>query len=381
MEPHARPRAPVTEPTRCSSSAPLLPQMEPQVQTVAPHSQNWPRNSEGDIAVFPDGRLLLAWSAFYGGSRDSSGAHLMGRWSADEGATWGHPLVLLENDGKCNVLSVSIGVLSDGTVGFVHSRTDDESCFEAWPFFRRSRDGGDTWEPHRPMVDVKTWHGFPANGRLKQLTTGRLLVPLQLNAKSEGGPGESFVQAAFSDDMGDTWELSNPVSVRATLEPDGQITTGAAEPDAFERRDGSVMFLIRTRLGTLYAADSADGGQTLSEAYDTGLESPGAPCSVARLPDTGDILLVWNRSRPRLPGSGSPRNPLTAAISKDEGRTWGNFVNLESDAGRCYMYPALSFHRGTSFLLYSVGPEVDGSFSWNETSLKLARIPNRWFYE
>ena len=72
---------------------------EPDFQIVAPHSAAWPRNSEGDIAVFPNGRWLLAWSAFYGGARDHSPAHIMGRWSHDKGETWGDPVMLLENDG------------------------------------------------------------------------------------------------------------------------------------------------------------------------------------------------------------------------------------------------------------------------------------------
>ena len=128
----------------------------PDFQIVAPHSEAWPRNSEGDIAVFPDGRWLLAWSAFYGGSHDHSAAHIMGRWSHDRGETWGDPIMLLENDGGCNVISVSVKVYRDGTVGFAHSRTDDESCYYAWPFYRWSEDGGESWSPHEPMVDMET---------------------------------------------------------------------------------------------------------------------------------------------------------------------------------------------------------------------------------
>ena len=71
----------------------------------------------------------------------------MGKWSSDHGATWGEQIMLLENDGKCNVLSVSVTAFRDGTVGSAHSRTDHENCFEAWPFYRRSTDGGADLEP------------------------------------------------------------------------------------------------------------------------------------------------------------------------------------------------------------------------------------------
>ena len=355
--------------------------MQPQFDVICPHSKGWPRNSEGSIAVFPDGRWLLTWSAFYDGHGDASPAHIMGKWSTDKGETWGEPIMLLENDGKCNVLSVSVKVYRDGSVGWAHSRTDHENCFEAWPFYRKSVDGGRTWGPHSVMVDMETWHGFPCNNRLLELSSGRILLPLQLITGSSSGQDEGFAQAAYSDDMGDSWKLSNTVSVAGIAERGGERRSAAAEPAAFERRDGTIMFLIRTRLGTVWAAESADGGETLSESWDTGLESPGSPCDVARIPGTGDILLVWNKARPESPGSGVPRTPLTTAISRDEGKTWGNFKDLEPDPGRSYMYPALAFDGDTTLVLYSEGGYHAGPVTWNNTSLKLARVPYQWFYE
>ena len=359
--------------------------MEPSFQIVAKYSAQWPRNSEGSVAVFPDGRWLLTWSAFYDGFHDHSKAHLMARWSSDRGESWGEPFISLENDGKRNVLSTSVAVLSDGSVGYAHSRTDDDTCFYAWPYFRRSVDGGRTFSPHQVIVDMDTWHGFPANGRLIELSSGRLLIPLQLNTKSSTGVGESHVQAAYSDDKGESWKLSsNVASLRGTAEHDATNPSSASEPDAFERLDGTIMFLIRTKLGTIYAADSADGGETLSEAYDTGLESPGSPCTVARIPGSEDVLLVWNKAQPQSTGSGGPRTPLTTAISRDDGKTWGNFRDLEPRNGRSHMYPALAFDGETALVLYSEGEinSVDKwSTNWHNTSLKLARVPIPWLYE
>ena len=354
---------------------------EPDFQIVAPHSAAWPRNSEGDIAVFPDGRWLLAWSAFYGGARDHSPAHIMGRWSHDKGETWGDPVMLLENDGGCNVISVSVKVYRDGTVGFAHSRTDDESCYYAWPFYRWSEDGGESWSAHEPMVDMETQFGFPCNGRLMELSSGRLVLPFQLNTRPPTTrEGESLTHAAYSDDAGRTWKLSNPVAVRGATS-DGIARRGADEPAAFERKDGTIMFLMRTRLGKIYAAESSDGGETVSESYDTGLDSPAAPCSAARVPATGDVVLVWNNSKPDAPGSGRPRAPLTAAVSRDDGRTWSNFKDIEPDTSRCYMYPVIVFDGDTALVLYSEGGYEGGPLTWDDTSLKLARIPYQWFYE
>ena len=354
--------------------------MGPQIDVVCPYSSEFPRNSEGSVAIFPDGRWLLAWTAFYGGFHDSSPAHIMGKWSSDKGETWGEPFVLVENHGNRNVMAACIAVLRDGSVGLHYNSTDDESCSKSWPFYRRSTDGGQTFSPYTAMVDMERWRGFPVNQRLLELSSGRLLVPLSLGSMSGTETGWGVVVAAYSDDMGESWKLSsNTVSVMGTVEQGGSMPNGVEEPVAFEKRDGTIMFLMRNRLGTIYAAESSDGGETLSESYDTGLESPTAPSSVGRIPSTGDVLLVWNKARPNVPGSGDPRTPLTSAISRDEGKTWGNFNDLAADTNRTYMYPALAFDGDTVLVLYSEGGMAGAR--WSNTSLKLARVPYRWFYE
>ena len=122
-------------------------------------------------------------------------------------------------------------------------------------------------------------------------------------------------------------------------------------------------------------------GRRYRTSYDTGLDSPAAPCSAARVPATGDVVLVWNNAKPDEPGSGRPRTPLTAAVSRDDGRTWSNFKNIEPDLSRSYMYPVIVFDGDTALVLYSEGGYDGGPVTWNNTSLKLARIPYQWFYE
>ena len=358
---------------------------DPRFQIVAPYSDKYQRNSEGAIAVLPDGQWLLGWTAFYGGFHDPSPAHILGMWSDDKGETWSEPVVLLENDGKCNVMNVCFAQPGDGSVVMSHVRTDDDTCFYSWPFYRKSTDGGHTWSAHKPMVDMDNWFGFPANDRLIELSSGRLLVPLGFHTKTEGGETESFVQAGYSDDKGETWQLSsNAVTVTASEKRGGASFSGAGEPAAFEREDGTVVFFIRTRLGTIWAAETSDGGETMSETYDTGLQCPAAPCIVRRIPSTGDLLLVWNNAHRDKPGSGGPRRPLTTAVSRDDGRTWGDFKDLEPASGRTHMYPALTFDGDTALVLYSEGGsksvEEWGS-NWHNTSLKLALVPYQWFYE
>ena len=70
-------------------------------------SATYPRNTEGDVIALRDGRLLASWSRFYGGTRDSAGAHIAARLSSDGGGSWGEPFILQENVGQQNVMSAS----------------------------------------------------------------------------------------------------------------------------------------------------------------------------------------------------------------------------------------------------------------------------------
>ena len=358
---------------------------EPRFDIVAPYSDRYQRHSEGAIAVLPDGQWLMGWTAFYGGFHDPSPAHILAMRSDDKGSTWSEPVLLLENDGKCNVMNVCFAQPGDGSIVMSHVRTDDETCYYSWPFSRKSTDGGRTWTQHEPMVDMDTWRGFPANDRMIVLSSGRLITPMALNpirpADRVGwtDADRSLLQPVRSDDMGLTWQLcSNDASLEDTNAP------RASEPAMFEKKDGTLVFYNRTKWGTFWAQESNDGGETLSKSYDTGIQSPAAPCIVGRIPGTGDLLMVWNNAKPDKPGSGGPRMPLTTAISRDDGETWTNAKDLEPDTSRSYMYPALNFDGDTAMILYSQG-EADSvsewSTNWHNTSLKLALVPVDWFYE
>lgn len=219
--------------------------LSPNFQIVVPHSEEYPRNSEGAIAVLPNGQWLLGWTGFYGGFQDHSAAHILGMWSQDKGESWTKSQVLFENDGKCNVMNVCFAVLHNGSIIMSHVRTDDQTGFYSWPFYSKSTDGGHTWSTHKPMVDMESWFGFPANDRLLELSSGRLLIPIGFHSKDTGGQTESFVRASYSDDSGETWELSsNSTTIGPTSGRGDARFKGMVEPAAFQRQDGTVVFLF-----------------------------------------------------------------------------------------------------------------------------------------
>ena len=85
---------------------------------VAPAGDDNPRNSEGDIIVLKDGRLLLAYTEFLGStSGDFEPARISARISSNGGKTWGKKLVLAENqEGLKNAMIGSLLRLADGRI-------------------------------------------------------------------------------------------------------------------------------------------------------------------------------------------------------------------------------------------------------------------------
>ena len=128
------------------------------------------------------------------------------------------------------------------------------------------------------------------------------------------------------------------------------------------------MMLMRTGLGGQYMSISEDGGETWSEPEPTPLRGTGAPVSISRVPTTGDLLAIWDHN----PG-GKSRNPLTSAISRNDGKTWGHFRNLEDAPDDAWAYPAVTWVGDmalVTYLNYTGGP-----------SLHLRGLPASWFYE
>ena len=125
-----------------------------------------------------------------------------------------------------------------------------------------------------------------------------------------------------------------------------------------ELKDGSLLAMMRTTLGKIYRSASKDRGETWSDGEATELPSPSAANCIKRIPETGDLVFLWNNATPEalaVPGGRSyhyPRNPLTAAISKDEGKTWTNLKDVERREGYISGYPSVSFVDGEALVAY-----------------------------
>jgi len=317
---------------------------------VGPVGPDNPRNSEAAITALGDGSLLLGWTEFYAGSgADHGPARLVGRISADGGRTWGDKYTLVENDGGCNVMEVNFMRLRSGALAVFYCQKNSEDA-DCRVMMRTSVDEGRTFGPSRQLSPDGRYTGL-TNGRCIRLKSGRIVLEAW-----EGG--DSY--CCLSDDDGETWRDSTRVR------PAGG---DCYEPACIELRDGRVLMLMRTGLGSQFRSISTDGGETWSAPEPTALTCTASPVAISRIPTTGDLLAIWNNDA----ASAQSRTPLTAAVSHDEGKTWEHLRNLEDRPGDRWAYPAVTWVGDRALVTY---------FNYSGgLSLQLMGMPASWFYE
>jgi len=334
-----------------------------EVLRLAPGRKN-PRNSEGDFVTLKDGRIMFVYSRYSGTSDSDHGtAVLAARYSSDKGKSWTtKDRIVVEQEGKMNVMSVSLLRLKDGKIALFYLRKN--SVTDCIPMVRFSGDEGNTWTAPIQIIRDKEGYFVLNNNRVIQLKNGRLIMAVALHHTPDGKwLDKADLYAYYSDDSGKTWQSSSKVPNNTDI-----ITQ---EPGLIELRDGRLLMFIRASQGKQQLSYSKDKGATWSPIEPSNIQSPLSPASIARIPKTGDLLLVWNNGT-------KVRSPLTAAISKDEGKTWQYIKNIENDPDGWYCYTAIHFVDDEVLLSYCAGSQSQKTHL-NVTDVK--KIKLEWFYK
>lgn len=348
-----------------------------QIMTAAASTPDWTRKSEGDVIELADGRLLLVYMEFTGDGSDFSQTRFAAQESADGGLTWGGHRVITETaPGDVNVYSPNLIRAADGGVLLLfhryHGTTsggEPRFTLHAW----KSTDEGQSLLPHAEFAagsDLSL-----CNAVVKRLSSGRLLLPVNPPVPGDHGPlGKAAVTVLTSDD-GLTWsEAANRVTLPLR---------GAMEPHVEETRDGRVLMVMRNQLGALFLSESRDEGLTWSLPQTTGLRTPESCPELTRIPATGDLLMIWNNA-PYDPGFRShygKRSPLTAAVSRDEGRTWEHVRDIEDDPNRAFSNPGCRFtSQGKAIVNYWTCEYLPDWAMQDVIDLRVAVIDTEWFY-
>lgn len=351
-----------------TTTAPVVANRFPGVtRLVCVASKEHPRYSEGDVIELTDGRLLLAVGRKEGASDYASGT-LVGLFSSDGGATWDdEPHVIRAPSGHLkDLMSVSLRRTPRGLHLFFLGRGEDAKR-DTLVYQIISTDEGKTWgEPVR--VSVRDGYHVVNNARVVRTSTGRLLVPAAyVPDNTDKKLDHQRIVCLWSDDDGVTWWESNELVLEGKP---------LMEPGVVECGDGSIYMTIRTNVGTIYEARSADGGATWGEFRSSGLIAPAAPATVVRDPASTDLWLFWCDR----PGNSAwkQRSRQVVAVSKDHGRTWGTPRAIEDDPKHSYGYISFTAVRGQAILTY-YDWEDRGQPGFYLTNLRQRTIPLAWF--
>ena len=334
-----------------------------------------PRHDHQLIFPLRDGRLMLVWSEYYlrdasakqpGTVGDQMPCRISAKISTDNGRTWGETFVFQENTGKFNVKHPNLVRLPSGDVLFFY--TEWNSMSERIVYLRRSTDDCKTWSEPK-LISSPTGVTNINNDHVLRMKSGRIVLPAfhspTVWAKDTHWLGFCF----YSDDDGKTWQQSEQKMDMAERGPE--------EPSIVELKDGGLLAVLRNSLGSVYKSLSTDAGKTWSEPVSTGLPGPLSPPLVKRIPSTGDLLLVWNRTYTPGHHHKGERTPLCTAISRDDGATWEKIKNIEHKPGGAAAYAAVTFIGDEALVTYYYQARGMGAAS----DVRLKIVPVAWFYE
>jgi len=270
------------------------------------------------LRILPSGEWIVVFMTG-GGTEPELANHIRLCRSQDQGMIWGDPEVVLQYDNKACLLSE---VIVDGETVTVFVQTHG-GRFENWEnYVIRSSDACSTWTEPEPFAP------FPRRTFVRNLCVaswGEWLLPFQTYdtredaspSPLEDGSWETPLNGILiSDDRGRSWETSDRIPGRL-----------CAENNVVERRDGSLVMLIRADgTGCLRRSESTNRGRTWSSPQPTDIPNPGSKFRLHRLSDRR-IVLVHNpnpaTSHPNSKWSaGCNRNPLALWVSDDDMRTW-----------------------------------------------------------
>ncbi len=336
-----------------------------------PPSDENPRNSEGDFIQLNDGRILLVYTHFTSGAADHATAFLAGRISQDAGQTWSEQdTIVVGNEGKQNVMSVSLLRLQDQRIALFYARKN--SSEDCRPCLRFSDDEAKTWsEPVVCISDDELGYYVLNNDRVIQLRSGRLVVPVAQH-HGIGWPkwtGQGTAMCYLSDDRGQTWRRG-----QSELDGRGNETRRVTvqEPGVIELKDDRLMMFCRTDAGCQYLSYSEDGGDHWSPLAPSSIASPVSPASIERIPSTGDLLMVWNNHEGIDPSLKGKRTPMTVAISRDDGKTWTHAKNIETNPHGWYCYTAVDFVDGQVLMAHCAGDRRENN---GLALMQVSRLP------
>lgn len=331
-------------------------------------SENKPRNGESTMVRLSDGRILHAYTEYYGDDwEDHATARISAVTSSDEGETWSAPRVLIRKPEEAqNIMSPSFLRLPDGALGILYllKTVEEDGGISCMPKFSRSEDEGETFSaPISCGMPLGYYCGI--NDGVLVTKAGKILMPMSYHGERYDALGKmkekkwqaGDIRIAVSDDGGETW-YPHPHVFKSPYAD----FVGLAEPGLFEHENGDLWMYCRTAYGHQYDSVSTDGGKTWTPvSVNVRFPAPDAPMRVKRVGDL--VAAVYNPtafsclSTAKEAWKSPKRTPIVVSLSGDDGRSFDkrnetfvggrldDFVKntylLEDDLASSYCYPAI----------------------------------------
>nr|WP_229791040.1 exo-alpha-sialidase [Zhihengliuella salsuginis] len=371
--------------------------------TVQAHAAN--------LAVLPGGDLGCVW---FGGTQE--GVPDISIWfsrlarSADGawGGSWSEPVQLSDDPARSEQNPILFNHGGQLWLLYTAQKAGNQDSSEVRR--RISHDGGATWGPVETLFPT-TEEGGVFVRQVPVVVDGRIMVPV---FRCLTVPGEKWVGDAddsavmVSDDDGATW--------RRQLVPE---SVGCVHMNIHALPDGSLLALYRSRWADwIYESRSADRGETWSAPVATDLPNNNSSIQFAPL-DDGRLALIYNHVQAdanterraslydeiddegladeqeavpepspaaaddgrRRAFWGTPRAPMTVALSNDGGRSWPVRRNLDEGDGYCLSNNSREgLNREFSYpsILQTEDGAVHAAYTYFRQAIKYVRFDPEW---
>jgi len=317
---------------------------------------------------------------------------------------WTEP-VKLSDDASRSEQNPILFPAPDGTLWLLYTAQKSGNQDTAIVRYRTSKDHGHTWSEIGVLFDKP---GTFVRQPVVVLDNGEWLIPIFYCITR---PGEKWVGSydvsavCISADQGKTW-TEHPV----------ENSLGCVHMNVEKMPDGSLLALFRSRWAdNIYLSRSHDNGRSWETPVATELPNNNSSIQFTCL-QNGHLALVYNHIsaaeaterraslydeieddedssttaaavEPGLPEGGktafwgTPRSPMTLAISQDGGRTWPLRRNLEVGDGYC-MTNNSQMQLNREYSYPSIKQTADGkihiSYTYFRQKIKYVQVTEDW---
>ncbi|PKU25759.1 sialidase family protein [Telmatospirillum siberiense] len=355
------------------------------------------QNHAANLTVLPNGDLACVW---FGGTQEGIADISVYFSRLRRGGDKWSPAVRLSDDQTRSEQNPVLFPAPDGRLWLLYTAQISGRQDTALVRYRVSSDNGETWGPVSSLFDEP---GIFIRQPIVVLDNGDWLLPI-FHCRTQ--PGEKWVgdddnsAVRVSSDRGASWtEYEVPNSV------------GCVHMNIVKRDDGGLVALFRSRWAdNIYFSRSIDGGRSWENPKPLSISNNNSSIQVTALAN-GHLALVCNPvssaaaterrtslydeiednaaletatasiQRARTAFWGTPRAPLSLAISLDGGRSWPMLRDLETGDGYCMTNN--SQEKANRELSYpSVKQTPDGrihvAFTYHRQAIKYICLDESW---